>query len=346
MKKDATGRVAEQPNGPAGDLRSSDATPVWVASVPATHVYVRRLEHPAVRRLADPSGDDLRTPCFLDPDWVRDNGDSFDLLHVHFGFEFYDPSRLAAVCDELSRQEKPLVFTTHDLRNPNHPSPELHDAGLALWMERADEVVTLTGGAAAEIHRRFGRRATVIPHPHVLPMGELKARWRRPRSRHRDRLRVGIHFKSLRANMVGTPLLRAALDGVRELEGVRLRVDLHCDVVDPASRVHDPGLLALALEAVAEDLTDLHVHNYFSDDELWDYLGSVDAVLLPYRFGTHSGLLEACRDLGTAVIAPSCGYYAEQGAHHLFEASEWGGLNGESVAHSEASKRWWEPCSA
>ena len=34
--------------------------------------------------------------------------------------------------------------------------------------------------------------------------------------------------------------------------------------------------------------------------------------MLPYRFGTHSGWLEACYDLGTAVIAPSCGFYGEQ----------------------------------
>ncbi len=35
--------------------------------------------------------------------------------------------------------------------------------------------------------------------------------------------------------------------------------------------------------------------------------------MLPYRFGTHSGWLEACRDLGTTVVAPTCGFYAEQG---------------------------------
>ena len=34
--------------------------------------------------------------------------------------------------------------------------------------------------------------------------------------------------------------------------------------------------------------------------------------VLPYRFGTHSGWLEACHDLGTGVVAPDCGYYAEQ----------------------------------
>ena len=34
--------------------------------------------------------------------------------------------------------------------------------------------------------------------------------------------------------------------------------------------------------------------------------------MLPYRFGTHSGWLEACYDLGTPVLAPDCGFYAEQ----------------------------------
>ena len=55
------------------------------------------------------------------------------------------------------------------------------------------------------------------------------------------------------------------------------------------------------------------VHDYLSDDDLWAYLASLDVSVLPYRFGTHSGWLEACRDLGTTVVAPTCGYYADQG---------------------------------
>ena len=34
--------------------------------------------------------------------------------------------------------------------------------------------------------------------------------------------------------------------------------------------------------------------------------------VLPYRFGTHSGWLEACYDVGTTVISPDCGYIAQQ----------------------------------
>ena len=57
----------------------------------------------------------------------------------------------------------------------------------------------------------------------------------------------------------------------------------------------------------------MRYHDYFDDDSFESYLHSLDASVLPYRFGTHSGWLEACRDLGTNVIAPTCGYYAEQG---------------------------------
>ena len=77
----------------------------------------------------------------------------------------------------------------------------------------------------------------------------------------------------------------------------------------PTPRTWSPRLRALA---AAHDEVELREHDYFSDDELWDYLHGLDVSVLPYRFGTHSGWLEACFDLGTAVVAPSCGFYAEQ----------------------------------
>jgi beta-1,4-mannosyltransferase len=296
--------------------------PIRVASVPATHVYVRRLAHPRVALVPDPSGDDRRTPLLLDPDWVDANADRFDLLHVHFGYEYYEPARLAAVCDALQRRGRGLVATVHDLRNPNHPTPELHEAGLAVWLARADALVTLTPWAAQRIRERCGRVAEVLPHPHVVPLDELRRRQSRPRPVHADAVRVGLHFKSLRPNMTGAPALRATLAGAAEVPGTRVVVNLHGDVLDPASPHHDPALVALALAAAGDGRADLHVHAYLSDDELWGYLESVDAVVLPYRFGTHSGWMEAAKDLGTAVIAPSCGGYADQGAHQVFAADE------------------------
>ena len=66
----------------------------------------------------------------------------------------------------------------------------------------------------------------------------------------------------------------------------------------------------------------MRVHEYFDDDQLWDYLQGLSVSVLSYRFGTHSGWLEACHDLGTAVIAPSCGFYHEQRDCFTYELTE------------------------
>jgi beta-1,4-mannosyltransferase len=307
-----------------------------VASVPATHVYVRRLAHPLVERLTDPSGDDHRTPCFLDPAWWRDVAPRhhLDVLHVNFGFEYHDPDALAQVCEEAHRRGVAVVHTCHDLRNPNHATPELHDAGLAVWLRHADEVVTLTEHAAAAIRAGWGRTATVLPHPHVVPEDELRRRAAWPRRRHGDRVRVGLHLKSLRANLFGAEVLDAALGVLAAVDGLQLEVHVHHDVLDPTRRVHDPGLVdrLWTLAADAASRVDLQVHHHLSDDQLWDAIAGVDVFVLPYRFGTHSGLLEACRDLGTAVVAPSCGGYADQGAHHRFDVTGDGRLDAASFA--------------
>ena len=76
---------------------------------------------------------------------------------------------------------------------------------------------------------------------------------------------------------------------------------------------YDAALAGILTSLATEGRIELEVHDYYSDDELWAYLGSLDVSVLPYRFGTHSGWLEACRDVGTTVVAPSCGYYDQQG---------------------------------
>lgn len=316
-------------------MRITSRRTLRIASVPATHVYVRRLEHPRITRLEDPSGDDLRTPCFLDPDWLDANHAEFDLLHVHFGMEFYGRRRIEAVADVLDRHGRPLVYTCHDLRNPNHRDRALHDGHLDVLLSRADHVITLTASAAQRIRERWGRDATVLAHPHVVPLGELRRRTRRARSEH-EGYRVGLHFKSLRPNMATSRVLDGVEVALAQEPRLRIRIDVHHDAVDPRHDNHDRGLVERlwSLVADADSRVELHVHHYLSEHELWDYLESVDAFLLPYRFGTHSGLLEACRDLGTAVIAPTVGAYADQGAHQLFRTSESAGVDPDDLARA------------
>ncbi|CAN7251708.1 glycosyltransferase family 1 protein [Terrabacter sp. LjRoot27] len=288
-----------------------------IASVPAGHVYVRHLAPPdgdtTVTRLADPRPradvPDAQwwPPRMLEPGWVDAHADEFDVMHVHFGFDAVSPDDLSRVASSLRRHGRPLVLTVHDLRNPHHHERELHDAQLGVLVEAADAVLTLTPGAAAEIAGRWGREALVVPHPHVVEEPRLS----RPRIPHRGYV-FGVHAKSLRAGMDPLPVIEEIVATLPEMPGARLRVDAHTDVMTPGRPRHATDLEPRLRELAAGDRVDLHVHDYFGDDELWDYLQSLDVSVLPYRFGTHSGWLEACHDLGTTVVAPDCGHYADQ----------------------------------
>lgn len=274
-----------------------------IASVPSGHVYVRHLSDPGrpddVVRLPDPpvpgapAGQWWPHPM-LEARWVREHASAFDVLHVHFGYDHCTPPQLQALVTALREAGKPLVVTVHDLRNPHHHDPAPHAAALEVLVPSADAVLTLTAGAAAVIAGRWGREAVVVPHPHVVDLELLG----RPRPVHRGFV-VGLHAKSVRANADPVPVARVLASAVADLPGARLRIDAHDDERGRAVAAALPGV-------------DVRVHAEFSDEELWDYLSGLDLAVLPYRFGTHSGWLEACHDLGTPVAAPDCGFYAEQ----------------------------------
>jgi len=295
-----------------------------VASVPANHVYVRHLapeDGSGPVRLPDPTPPGAAAtqqwwpPVMLDPAWVETH--DFDVFHLHFGFDARSPADLEELVATLRRRGKPLVFTVHDLRNPHHLDREAHDRHLDVLVPAADALITLTQGAAAEIRARWGREAVVVPHPHVVPLDVMRRAaamrevlGRGPRARGP---RIGLHVKSLRAGMHPHPLLPVLVDAVRDLPGAVLQVNGHRDVLLPGGARYDAALAEALRDHAERGEVDLHVHDFFDDDELWAYLASLDVSVLPYRFGTHSGWLEACRDLATAVIAPSCGYYSDQG---------------------------------
>jgi hypothetical protein len=298
------------------------APPLTVASVPSGHVYVRhlaplvgngaiRLPDPDPNQPDRPAGATWWPPVMLDPEWARTA--EFDVFHLHFGFDACPPEQLDRLTRVLRGRGKPFVFTLHDLRNPHHGDRRLHDAQLDVLVPTADALVTLTPGAAHEIEQRWGRTATVVPHPHVVDLPtisralEVRPRWlRRP-------FRVGLHLKSLRANMDPMRILPTLVETVAGLDDTVLQVNCHRDILDADGARRDQELAGWLHAAEAAGSLELAVHDYFSDEDLWAYLSSLDLSVLPYTFGTHSGWLEACRDLQTTVLAPSCGYYADQG---------------------------------
>jgi glycosyltransferase involved in cell wall biosynthesis len=298
-----------------------NASDIVVASVPSGHVYVRHVapESGGPIRLPDPDPADPRRsadqtwwpPVMLEPAWAA--AAAYDVFHLQFGFDAAPVEQLSKLVRTVKSRGRPFVYTVHDLRNPHHRHRELHDEQLDVLVSEADAVVTLTPGAAAEIEARWGRRAVVIPHPHVVDLRTMAIAQDCRARRRTAAFRVGVHVKSLRASMDPLRLLPDLVETVRSLPDVVLQVNGYRDVLDRDGARRDEQLADYLVGAASGGALRLEVHDYLSDWDLWCYLSSLDVSVLPYRFGTHSGWLEACRDLGTTVIAPTCGYFADQG---------------------------------
>jgi hypothetical protein len=300
---------------------SSTERRVRVLHLPGDHAYVRAVTPWSADAVpvADPS-----TRSAMTPGWLTANAERIDLVHLHFGFDHLTPADLADWLAEVHRLNLPLVFTIHDLRNPHHVGPGLHEEHLGLLVPAADTLVTLTDSAADVVARNWGRRPHVLPHP---PVADHEIGSPGPVRTSPGRL-AGVHLKDLRRNVVEPDRVVAAAARGARAAGGRLRVDLHPAV---AGR---PELATVHRLAETGDI-DLRIHERFDDEQHLAYLAGLDVSVLPYRFGTHSGWLEGCRDVGTRVVAPSCGFYRDQWAEVLgYPADEHSGLDEGGLAEA------------
>lgn len=286
------------------------STPVVVAAIPAEHPYVDAVlpasHRPGIEAFAPaPPAGTAPGAWFphpaLEPGWLRAHGESIDLVHIHFGFEHCSPQRIRDFVDECRATRTRLVVTVHDLDNPHLSEQADHHERLTDLIRAAESVITLTPAAAARIRSRLGVDVEVVPHPFIVDPATA-ARVVDDARALRTGNRVGLFLKSMRHNTAVSPDFHRALAAGLAEAGAELHVHVHEDAMDHP----------LVRELAGTWGERLHVHPRLDDAELFAAVAGYDAVVLPYVRGSHSGWLEMCRDLAVTVVAPDCGYYADQ----------------------------------
>lgn len=237
-------------------------------------------------------------PQSVTPAWIDAHAAEFDILHLHFGLESFDGAEIAAGLAAARRAGRPVVYTVHDLENPQLTDQAPYRAILDTLVPAADHLITLTDAAADEVRRRWGRDCIVLPHPTVLTGEPVEPDAASP-------VRVGVHVRDLRPNI-------DALGAVRALAVVADRFGTEVDVVVLMNdRVRDTAL-AEQVTATAGDRVRVERVGRLSDAAVERWIAQLDLFVLPYRHGTHSGWIELCWDLATPVAGTPVGSVGAQ----------------------------------
>nr|WP_239520862.1 glycosyltransferase [Blastococcus saxobsidens] len=260
---------------------------IRIATIPHRDPYVDAVVPDGVERVAR----DAVVGPWRDVASLAEHTRDVDVVHLHAGYGYLDDAVVEAWAEELQRLGVPLVVTVHQLSGPAG-SGGPPDRALAAVLSTAEVVLTLTPGAADDIAERYGRTAIVVAHPSLCaPDPELGA----------ERGLVGIRIGPASAAVPDpVALVRAALSGAVS-GGGRLRVLVE-EAEVPAL---DPAVVELAADGQLE-LVRFGVAGWPAQ------LQQLHVAVLPERCGTHSRDLEICRDVGTRVVAPSCGWFGHQ----------------------------------
>ncbi len=219
------------------------------------------------------------------------------IVHLHFGFETRSVDEMDRWIDALHAAGIRLVHTVHDVDNPHLVDQTSHHDLLDLLATRADGLLTLSATAADAVERRTGRRPVVVAHHHVVPLPSMLVPRRRARSG------LYVHAGTCRPNL-DVELIERVADGAAPWGGLGVHVRTPLTAA--------AGAIVRRLEAHPAVAVELGPRP--TDRDLWRRIGAARAVLLAYRWSTHSGLLHAAHDLGVAVLAPDVGALLEHGA--------------------------------
>ena len=281
--------------------------PLRILHIPGRTPYARKLRGDTFSIINETTSNGVAVPRDASFEWVRRQAtlDFFDVLHIQ-SLELAELPAIEEVLQRAASKGKGIVITIHDA-GPLFPDDgDAFAKGINLACKFAKGVVTLTDCARQEISSRFGLSSaniSIIPHGSVLPISHHL--WTRKSVRNQF-FSLGM-FGGVRPNR---SFLTATVNALYGLESEVVRVKILSRGLNPIELEYGSEGLQLAFLAASDPRLSFKLSPFPDDDEIADFVSSLDVLVLPYLFGTHSGQLELAMDLGVRVIAPGFGGFA------------------------------------
>lgn len=245
---------------------------------------------------------------------LKRRADEIDVLHLHWPEYAWRVSgsglvpqlkliaglyRFLGLATRLGIQ---IWWTAHNAA-PHEGRRVVNRVGYGVVARKADLVIVHSARAAAEVTRRYGARTTV-----VVPHGNFRGAYPAPRPRAEVRAELGLSDDR--------PLV-ACLGAVRDYKGVPTAVDAVAalggavQLIVAGDPKPDVDLKDIDARRQGKDWIKLRWQR-LSDQEFADVASASDAVLLPYRRATTSGVLLAAWTFGRGVVASDIPCFSDE----------------------------------
>lgn len=281
-----------------------------VLSLPARHPYMSKFNTGKDIKFVNPDtdffeGSQKLTEEYLDTHYPPS---SYDVVHIHFSYDLLSVQKFEKLLRYFKQHKRPIVWTCHnrkslikrDLCNGKYER---------LLFEYSNKIISPTQGCATWLHQHFGEHKSGIE---IIPLGFLA-----------DPDLVASLASQVPKDRNLFTILLGDFRGSKEVVSPILNF-LHCSALARArlKLIYKPFNLSVG-SGINWELIILHFltqHPRITTFSLPEISNEVivkaflesHAIILPYKWGTHSGQIELAKDCGCHIIAPTVGFFYEQ----------------------------------
>ncbi len=284
---------------------------IKVLSLPARHPYTSKFNTGEIS-FVNPETDLFRegrcTPELLERDYPHEN---YDIVHIHFSFDKLSIKELINTLEYFKKNRKPIVWTIH-----SKESQRVRSFGNGqyqkLLFRYADKIISPTNGAKLWVENNLSTHKKNID---IIPLGFMA-----------DPQDVGKFKNTVRKDsklftyLIGEfrenkEIIQSIVNFLQCSDLSKARLQL---IFKPISMYSDSTyskfntMMPMFYNIIHNPRIDIISRPEITNTELIKaFLGS-HAIILPYKWGTHSGQIELAKDCGCHVVVSDVGFYQEQ----------------------------------
>ena len=295
---------------------------IKILSLPSRHPYMSKFNIGKEIKFVNPD-----TNLFTNTQKFSENflnqyypSKSYDIVHIHFSFDRTPINQFEKILKYFHKNNKPIIWTCHSKESLRIKGYE-NGRYQKLLFQYADQIISPTRGCAQWLSKNFGKHKNPLK---VVPLGFMA---------HPDEVRrLDKKIKKTRnlfTMLIGDfrqnkEFVQSIMNFLQcsELKKVKLQL-----IFKPINIYNENGEIKpemVIFQSIIQHsrIRTISLPNISNDIITKAFLAS-HAVILPYKWGTHSGQIELAKDCGCHIIVSDVGYYKEQWDKiHLWKVSD------------------------